>query len=420
MLKISPQHVDPMATEVCRILSQAGYQAYIVGGCVRDLLLNVKPKDWDICTDASPDEVMRIFPKTYPTGLQHGTVTVSMGDSKELHYEVTTFRTEGEYSDGRRPDSVQFVKNVEEDLLRRDFTINAIAYDPINDKLVDPFNGQQDLEFKVLRAVGHAVERFTEDGLRIMRAARFAARLNYTIEHTTLTGMAVCSYMLESISKERIKDELCKILQTANPEVGLRILHNVDALEFVIPYLQKTEHEMLMDFKAINKCGGSYETKMAILMFDQGSISSIESTLKIMTFSNDEIKRVLFVLNTLHVFERIYDEHYLDGSLPAWKMRKGLAFIKNNSPYGYSEGLNEFIKFIEAIKLGGMLGDISQSQNELVWGRNELKISGKDLMELGVKQGPEFKRLLDLAYEEILMFPENNTNEYLRKFVQDK
>ena len=407
-MNINILQIDGGARKVCSVLQAAGFQAFIVGGCVRDLLLETVPKDWDICTDASPEEVMNIFPKTYPTGLQHGTVTVSMGNGKDLHYEVTTFRTDGKYTDGRRPDSVQFVKNIEEDLLRRDFTINAIAYDPVNDKLIDPFHGIKDLQNKVLRAVGFAVQRFTEDGLRIMRAARFAARLNYTIEHTTLTGMAVCSYMLENISKERIKDELCKILQTAHPSLGLQILRDVEALEYVLPYSHRNEQEFSIDLKAIEDCKGNYETKMAILIGEHEELHFVESTLRAMTFSNDEIKRILFVLSALRHFEKLYLDWHLAQQIPPSVIRMGLAFIKNHNAYDYSEGLDQFIKFIQAIKMGGLLYDLMRNRNQIVWGKNELRISGKDLIEMGIPPGPKFKELLDLAYLEIVEFPEHN------------
>ena len=417
-MNINSQKIDNKAREICNILQTAGFQAYIVGGCVRDLLLETTPKDWDICTDASPEEVMSLFPKTYPTGLQHGTVTVSMGDTKELHYEVTTFRVDGDYTDGRHPDNVQFVKEVELDLLRRDFTINAMAYNPITNRLIDPFFGIVDLQNKVLRAVGHPVERFTEDSLRVMRAARFASRLNYTIEHTTLTGMAVCSHMLENVSKERIKDELVKILQTSNPSVGLRLLYDTEAFEFIIPGFHKTTHELRNDFISIDKCDGMYETKLAILMFDQGSTESIDGTLRSMTFSNNEIDNVLFILNTLHVMEQLYVEWSSATRLPPIAVRRGLAFIKNNAPYGYGQGLNEFMQFVEAIKLGGMLYDLTINRNQLVWARNELQISGKDLIAMGIAPGPQFKKLLDEAYEEIILNPDNNNKEHLTRFIR--
>lgn len=418
-MNINSSQIDSRAREICNILQSAGFQAYIVGGCVRDLLLNTLPKDWDICTDASPAEVMMIFPKTYPTGLQHGTVTVSMGDRKEFHYEVTTFRTDGTYTDGRRPDSIIFVKSLEEDLLRRDFTINAMAYDPVNNKLIDPFNGIRDLQNKVIRAVGHAVNRFTEDGLRIMRAARFAARLDYTIEHTTLTGMAVCSYMLENISKERIREELCKILMTAKPSVGLQLLWDVEAFEYILARLNKNSTEMKNDFEAIDRCNSvHYETKLAILVFDYSDLKVTENILREMTFSNEEINNTLFILNSLNVMESLYLDWFMAERLPSHVVRKGLAYIKNNCPYGYVEGLNEFMKFLQALTLDGVLSDLESNRNQNVWGRSDLLLSGKDLIEMGIPPGPQFKTLLDAAYEEIILNPENNKREHLINFVR--
>src|SRR5574337_1028162 len=229
-LQISNQFINLQARQVCQILHDAGYQAYIVGGCVRDLLLGVKPKDWDITTNATPEKVMEIFPKTYPTGLQHGTITVAMGEGTENHFEVTTFRVEGKYEDGRHPTEVFFVMNVEQDLGRRDLTINAIAYDPINEKLVDPFDGIHDLQHKVIRAVGLPEARFQEDGLRIMRVARFAARFDYKVDDMTFQGMSTSLETLKKVSKERMKDELCKTLRSSNPNRGLDVLEKTKAL----------------------------------------------------------------------------------------------------------------------------------------------------------------------------------------------
>lgn len=413
-MNINPQKIDSGAWGICKILQTAGFQAYIVGGCVRDLLLGVDPKDWDICSDATPEQVMEIFPKTYPTGLQHGTITVAYNG---FNYEVTTFRSDGTYSDGRRPDNVEFVKNLEEDLLRRDFTINAMAYDPISEKLNDPFNGLQDLQNKILRAVGHAAARFSEDSLRIMRAARFASRLNYTIEHTTLTGMAVCSHKLESISKERIKDELVKILQTQKPSIGLQLLYDIDAFEFIVPHFQKRSQEFKTDLDAINECHGKYETKLAILLFDQGTDEFIEKLLKSMTFSNEEIINVLFMLKTLESITKIYEEWGGAPQLPPIAIRKCLACIKNTAPYGHREGLSEFIKFVKAIQLEGILRDLTRGQDMLIWAKNELCISGKDLIAMGLQPGPLFKKMLEEAYTEIILNPDNNNKKYLIKFI---
>src|SRR5271157_2107741 len=234
---ISPHLINSRAVEVCRILQKAEYQAFIVGGCVRDLILGQKPKDWDITTDATPKKIMELFPKNIPTGLQHGTVTVCMGEGVENHFEVTTFRIEGQYSDGRRPDEVFFVMDVNQDLARRDLTINAIAYDPLSHRFEDPFNGVSDLQQGLIKAVGDPLVRFQEDGLRIMRVARFAARFGYSVDGHTFEGMKQSLDTLKKVSKERINDELTKILMSENPSFGLQLLQGSGALDIACPLL---------------------------------------------------------------------------------------------------------------------------------------------------------------------------------------
>ena len=196
-------------------LHQSGHEAYVVGGCVRDALLGREPNDWDITTSALPSEVKEIFPRTIDTGLKHGTVTVLIGRES---FEVTTYRVDGVYEDGRHPKQVTFTPSLSEDLRRRDFTINAMAYDP-GSGLVDLFGGQEDLTDGVIRAVGDPVQRFTEDALRILRAFRFAAQLGYSIDPETLRAASSLSRNLEKISSERIREELEKILLSDNPDL---------------------------------------------------------------------------------------------------------------------------------------------------------------------------------------------------------
>ena len=294
--------VNPQAVEVCRILSEAGYQAFIVGGCVRDLLLGVKPKDWDITTNATPEKVIELFPKTYPTGLQHGTVTISMGEGVGSHFEVTTFRVEGEYKDGRRPEEVFFVMNVEQDLSRRDLTINAIAYDPLTGKLIDPFDGIHDLKHKIIRAVGLADARFQEDGLRIMRVARFAARFGYEVDSETLHGMSNNLETLKKVSKERIKDELCKTLMTQQPALGLKLLQECGALSVACPFLaSKPVYLYFSQYQ--DKCQGDLETRLAFLYANCLS-QNVQEELTALKFSNKELKRILFLLE---LFDKVVD-----------------------------------------------------------------------------------------------------------------
>ena len=211
--------MDEGAAELLDTLHRAGYAAYVVGGCVRDSLLGLTPHDWDLCTSALPQQGMELFgkEKCIPTGLQHGTVTVKQGGGL---YEITTFRTEGAYTDGRHPDEVHFVPDVREDLARRDFTINAMAYNA-KEGLVDPFGGQADLQSGILRAVGVPHQRFTEDALRILRLYRFAARFGFSIDPPTAQAAQELCAHLDCVSVERIEEELAKLLSAPAPAAYL-------------------------------------------------------------------------------------------------------------------------------------------------------------------------------------------------------
>ena len=211
--------MDEGAAELLDTLHRAGYAAYVVGGCVRDSLLGLTPHDWDLCTSALPQQGMELFgeEKCIPTGLQHGTVTVKQGGGL---YEITTFRTEGAYTDGRHPDEVHFVPDVREDLARRDFTINAMAYNE-KEGLIDPFGGQADLQSGILRAVGVPRQRFTEDALRILRLYRFAARFGFAIDPPTAQAAQELCAHLDCVSVERIEEELAKLLNAPAPAAYL-------------------------------------------------------------------------------------------------------------------------------------------------------------------------------------------------------
>jgi len=224
--------------EVCAVLTRAGYRTVAVGGAVRDALIGRAPGDWDVATAARPEQVSALFRHTIPTGLQHGTVTVVTGKGVHSHVEVTTFRGEGAYSDARRPDRVVFGVPLVEDLARRDLVVNAIAYDPANDELVDPFGGQADIAAKRLRAVGDPVARFTEDGLRVMRAVRFAAQLEFALDPATEAGIAPALPSLARVSRERIADELRKLLSAREPSRGLAIAARTGILATILPELR--------------------------------------------------------------------------------------------------------------------------------------------------------------------------------------
>ena len=227
--------VPPPVKRVMEGLDSLGHSAHLVGGCVRDLLLGRDPDDWDVATSALPREVLKAFPRTHPTGLEHGTVTVISG---ELAVEVTTYRTEGEYADFRRPDSVTFADDVTLDLARRDLTFNAMALTP-EGRLVDPHGGLKDLTRGLIRAVGDPRKRFREDALRLLRAVRFSAQLGFAIEPETLRALEENSGLLSHIARERVREEVVRILLSPRPEQGFRLLQETGLLRQFWPELEE-------------------------------------------------------------------------------------------------------------------------------------------------------------------------------------
>lgn len=350
---------------------------------------------------------MKIFQKTIPTGLQHGTVTVCMGEGVENHFEVTTFRIEGEYSDGRRPDEVFFVMNVEQDLARRDLTINAIAYDPITQMVSDPFNGIKDLaaDFKeagIIKAVGNPVTRFQEDGLRIMRVARFAARFRYAVDSATFQGMKQSLDTLKKVSKERISDELSKTLMSDNPSYGLQILRDAGALDIACPLLAGRQLPLLSHQDI---CKGPLEVRLAFL-YNKLPIEQVQEELINLKFSNKEIKRVVFLLQLV---ERFYD---FEEKHTALAYKSFMAVIKNHSPDPWEETLRQFLYLTEPMGLASV-SLLEEYKGLVVLARKDMAINGNDLLEAGMAAGPRIKKALDECYLEILRNPENNTKNRL-------
>jgi tRNA nucleotidyltransferase (CCA-adding enzyme) len=406
-LRIEATRIHPLAIEVCRVLNEHNYQAFIVGGCVRDLILGQKPKDWDITSDASPEKIVELFPKTIPTGLQHGTVTVCMGEGVENHFEVTTFRIEGEYSDGRRPDEVFFVKNVEKDLARRDLTINAIAYDPIAHQLIDPYEGIRDINLGTIRAVGNAAARFQEDGLRIMRVARFAARFNYTLQSETFQGMVYSLETLKKVSKERISDELSKTLMSNHPSLGLQLLKDCGALDIACPLLAERQLPLL---PRQDKCSGPLEVRLAFL-YNRLPVKQVQQELMDLKFSNKEIKRVAFLLELVEQFH-IFQENEAVSSY-----KNFIAVIKNNAPDPYDQTLQQFIQLMEAMEIEAWRL-LDKYRHEVVFARKEMQLNGDDLLAAGMKAGVRIKITLDNCYLEILAHPEHNNKEQLLELAR--
>ena len=258
------------------------HRAFMVGGCVRDSVLKKSPKDYDITTSALPNETINLFEKTIPTGLQHGTITVLI--NKE-HYEITTFRTDGDYKDNRRPDSVLFVSNIEDDLSRRDFTINALAYNQY-EGLIDCFNGLDDIKNKLIRCVGNPDKRFNEDALRMLRAIRFSCQLDFSIDLETYESIKKNYKLIQNISSERIRDELCKILISKNPTKGIELLRDTGILEIILPDINRlvnytpkaTNHNRDVYKHTLKVIDNTYENlilRLSALFHDVGKLNTM-------------------------------------------------------------------------------------------------------------------------------------------------
>jgi poly(A) polymerase/tRNA nucleotidyltransferase (CCA-adding enzyme) len=241
--EINKNLIPAYVQEIVSKLQDAGFSAYLVGGCVRDLILNKTPKDWDITTSANPEEIMSVFENTFYENT-FGTVGVKIeketGETEIV--EVTPYRTEGDYSDGRHPNSVSFSDNIKDDLLRRDFTMNAIAYDPIKDIVIDEYDGLTDIKDKVIRAVGDPVKRFAEDGLRLIRAVRFASEIGFMINIDTQNAIISESANLKKIAIERIRDEFNKILMSKQPALGIAMAQKLGLLAIFCPELDSSVH----------------------------------------------------------------------------------------------------------------------------------------------------------------------------------
>ncbi len=256
---------QPVLDVIAR-LRELGHAVYLVGGCVRDMVRQVHPKDFDVATSALPQEVQRAFRKVIPTGIQHGTVTVLQDGT---HVEVTTFRSEGDYLDGRRPSSVAFERDIVKDLSRRDFTINAMAYNPLDRELVDPFGGQGDLQAQLIRCVGSAQERFSEDGLRPLRAVRFAAVLGFSLDDATRAAIPATLGVFRKVALERVREELQKLLLSPRAEIGLRLLADTGLLDVFLPELARAEpREAALARAAVQAAPLEVEVRMAVLLAD--------------------------------------------------------------------------------------------------------------------------------------------------------
>lgn len=432
------------AEEIINRINEAGYEAYVVGGCVRDSLLGREPNDWDITTSANPYEVKALFRRTIDTGLKHGTVTILMGDDQ---YEVTTYRIDGDYSDGRHPDNVTYTSLLSDDLKRRDFTINAMAYHP-EIGLVDLFGGESDLEKGIVRAVGCAEDRFSEDALRMMRAIRFAAQLGYEIEKDTYAAITKLGSNLSKISAERIRVEMDKLLMSDNPYM-FKIFYNTKLTSIFMPEFDiamgtKQQHKHHMYdvgehiLQSLKYTPADKVVRLAMLFHDmakpqamqvdeQGvthfwghpamSAAMAKDVMRRLKYDNATIdavaelaanhdrqidentKSVRKVLNKLsdHAFPRLLNVKYAD--------------VMAQSDYMRSEKL-ESIKRLEEL------------YNEVIADNNcfkmkDLAVSGSDLIGLGITPGPVLGKILGVMLQDVIEEPEHNTKEYLLAHLEE-
>ena len=431
-------HLPEDVKAILHTLQEAGYEAYAVGGCIRDSLLGRRPDDWDITTSAKPQETKALFGKTIDTGIQHGTVTVMRHGRG---YEVTTYRVDGEYEDGRHPKEVTFTASLKEDLKRRDFTVNAMAYNE-KDGLVDLFGGRQDLEQKIIRCVGEANERFEEDALRIMRAVRFSAQLGFSIEERTKEAIRGHAERLRQVSAERIQVELTKLVISPNPDF-LRIAWETGITAVVLPEFdhlmeqpQNNPHHCfsvgehtLHAMQAVrpDKC-----LRLAMLLHDVAKPLCLTTDAEGIDHFHGHaqkgermaaqiLKRLRYDNHTTELVSRLVKWH--DVAIApekkavrraASRMGKELfplilevkaADLAAQSDYQRTEK-REWLE-----RLRSLYEEIEREGNCLTI--KDLAVNGRDLIQAGITPGPQLGLALQQLLEIVLEDPEKNTREYL-------
>ena len=386
--------LDPGAAALLDTLHAAGYAAYAVGGCVRDSLLGRTAHDWDLCTSALPQQVMELFgtERCIPTGLQHGTVTIKYGGQL---YETTTFRTEGSYTDGRHPDEVQFVPDVREDLARRDFTINAMAYNEA-EGLVDPFGGQADLQNGLLRAVGEPQQRFTEDALRILRLYRFAARFGFALDAATARAARQLAPHLDCISAERIQEELAKLLAAPQPGVYLEPA----VLAVVLPEL--TPENLTAATPVVDACPAGEENLPVRLAALLGALGEADTrrVLKRLRCSNACIEETAVLVRET-AGESVSEEkasarpgdihiRQLLGQYGLCTVERLCALCAALHPQNVSDCALAAQR-ARQLEADGVCCRVSQ-----------LAVNGRDLMAAGIPAGPALRRVLEALLDGVI------------------
>lgn len=431
-----PQDVN----KLIEVLNAHGYEAYAVGGCVRDSLLGRIPEDWDIATDAKPEEIKELFAKTIDTGIKHGTVTVLFN---QMHYEITTYRIDGEYADNRHPQWVQYTDSLKSDLSRRDFTVNAMAYHP-SEGLIDPFLGLQALENRIIKAVGNPDARFQEDALRMLRAIRFSAQLNFEIEALTLSSIKSNNALITHISQERVRDELNKILLSDNP-MNWTLLRDTGILQHILPEfdacfetVQSHPYHIynvaFHTLNAVNYIEKDRVLRWAMLLHDIGK-PLVKTTDKhyIDHFYNHQTQSVILAQNVLTRLR--FDSRSLEKICRLIKhhdlqIKPELKAVKKAVINVGEDIFLDLLKVMEADKkaqnpqyLQERLDALTQVRKLYTEMKEEkhclnirdLAINGDDLLQLGFKPGKSIGQLLERLFKAVIDNPElNNRDDLLR------
>jgi len=441
--------------EVAIKLTKAGFEVYVVGGCVRDLFLKKEPNDWDVATSATPEQIQKLFVSNFYEN-RFFTVTILTG-SKNPHLkeiQVTTFRAEFEYADKRRPGKVEYAKTIQEDLSRRDFTINAIALSPRSHlgelEVVDPFEGQQDLKAKLIRAVGNPEARFKEDALRMMRAVRFVAVLGFAIEQKTKRAIQKDAGLLKEISAERIRDELSKLLLGKKAMEGIEELRELGLLQYILPELEQGygvaqnkhhiytvwEHNLLaLNYAAKNNW--SLEVRLASLLHDVGKpkvkkgeglnstfyghevvgARMTEGILERLRFPRKQTEKITNLVR-YHLFYYNVDE-VTESSIRRLLCNVGQENIEDLLQVRMADRIGSGVPKAEPYKLRHLRYVIEKVQKDPVSAKM-LKLNGSDVMKLGnLSPGPKVGYLLDVLLGEVLEDPKRNTRKYLEKKIKE-
>jgi len=457
-----PEYVQ----KVSRMLSKEGFECYLVGGAVRDIVMNGTPKDYDLATDALPDEMLNIFPKSVSVGAKFGTVMAlvqdNLGETHEV--EVTTFRSESDYVDGRWPTNVEFVKEIDKDLGRRDFTFNAMAIDLTNMEwdggddlkeveIHDPFGGIKDIELKKVRAVGTPIERFKEDGLRAFKACRIASQLGFAIDEETFKAMTECIPVAAQVSMERIRDEFMKtILRSPKPSIGIDLMRQAGLLQLFLPELlegveveQKMFHSDDVYWHSLRTCDSAHDSvKLAALLHDIAKprtdmgnghfyghdamgAQMVEEILRRMKFPQAEVRRVVLLIKN-HMFyyphmedgmteeekQNIELHEWTDSAVRRFIQRVGIENIDDLFKLRLADAQSNPMTAFKPEEITLLQKRISAVlQEDMALKVTDLKISGEDLVGIGIERGPQLGKILKELLDMVLEDPMLNTKEKL-------